>query len=261
MHIPLGYHERTTHSLARQTAETVWSFVPRSSGSTIILPDGRCDLIVSCRRSIDGVIRNIVPVLTGPATGPYPVVHGVQDMWLGIRLQPERARALWRDGLAGAKDRVLRGMAEVAPRFPAIEALPETLPDAGALQAILETWEQALSLDNVEGPTAQALSFIQMSGGQMPIDELAVRLGGSVRQFNRQFRAQIGLNPKIYSSIIRFHRALRLIRDHQLTTSNAAYEAGYSDQAHLIRSFQRFGGFSPSHIPDNLSLPGFSALS
>ena len=106
----------------------------------------------------------------------------------------------------------------------------------------------------------QALTFIRIAGGRTSIADLAVSVKLSERQLNRLFLAHVGLPPKTYASIIQFHRALRLLKDHGLKASEVAYEAGYSDQSHMIRRFQRFGGFSPVAIPRDISLPGFSAI-
>jgi len=46
-----------------------------------------------------------------------------------------------------------------------------------------------------------------------------------------------------------------LIVEERLSISDAAYEGGYADHAHLTRAFQRFGGFAPSAIPEDLVRP------
>jgi AraC-like DNA-binding protein len=64
------------------------------------------------------------------------------------------------------------------------------------------------------------------------------------------FRRELGLPPKTLARLVRFERAHRL-------TSRAATEgwaavaadAGYYDQAHLIRDFRAFSGSTPTRAP------------
>lgn len=76
------------------------------------------------------------------------------------------------------------------------------------------------------------------------IRELASDLHVSERQLERLFKQQIGVGPKQFSSLARFHNALR-----QLPFANSwaglAAEAGYADQAHFIRSFAAYAGTTP----------------
>ncbi|WP_299936736.1 AraC family transcriptional regulator [uncultured Pelagimonas sp.] len=255
MPVPQGYQE--TDPLPASGAETFWTYVASEVGQTLILPDGRCDVIYHGRLQGD-VIVDATPVLTGPATTSFPVTYQPGDVWVGVRLQPWMALSVWGAGLAGARDQVLRGP-DATAALPALtpQNQPETIAD---LQTALEALENKLERAGRGDLPENALSLIRFSGGQIAIHDLAAQLGLSERQLNRRFAAQVGLPPKLYASIIRFHRALRLIRDLGLSASEAAYEAGYSDQAHLIRSFRRFGGFSPAHIPTAMSLPGFSKL-
>ncbi|MGH1412811.1 MAG: helix-turn-helix domain-containing protein [Pelagimonas sp.] len=255
MPISPGYHE---HSPATSLGgETFWSFAASNAGQTVILPDGRCDIIFK------GIARGeeiteITPIVTGPATRAYTVQYQPCDVWVGLRLQPWMARSLWQSQIDIAQDHVSRGSG--AQRLvPQLDRLPET-SDAKSLRAILAGIENGLEHAGRGDLLDNALSLIRATAGQIAIHALADQLGMSERQLNRRFTGQVGLAPKLYASLIRFHRALRLIRDLGLGACEAAHDAGYADQAHLIRSFRRFGGFSPAKIPTQISLPGFSKL-
>jgi len=90
----------------------------------------------------------------------------------------------------------------------------------------------------------------------MEIEAMAQVADISDRHFRREFAKAVHVSPKTYCSVIRFHRALRLIMHSGLSLADTAFEAGYADHAHMARAFTKFGGFSPSNIPENLSLPG-----
>ena len=59
----------------------------------------------------------------------------------------------------------------------------------------------------------------------------------------------VGMGPQLYGAVLRFQRAVRLLH-RGLTLVHTAHEAGYADQAHMIRAFRRYGGFTPARMPD-----------
>lgn len=68
----------------------------------------------------------------------------------------------------------------------------------------------------------------------------------SYRQLQRDFLSVMGLTPKEYVGILRFDQAFKLLNEYNLT--EAALNAGYWDQAHMIRDFKKMSGFTPAHI-------------
>lgn len=68
------------------------------------------------------------------------------------------------------------------------------------------------------------------------------------RQYERIFQETVGMNPKEYSRIVRFQKALRLMQQGQYNYAGIAAECGYSDQSHFIRDFKGYSG----HTPDSL---------
>ncbi|OBQ60228.1 AraC family transcriptional regulator [Mesorhizobium erdmanii] len=67
------------------------------------------------------------------------------------------------------------------------------------------------------------------------------------RTLRRRFEESFGYGPKTLDRILRFHRFRRL-RQVSVDASTAvlAVEAGYADQAHLIRESRRLSGITPS---------------
>lgn len=101
----------------------------------------------------------------------------------------------------------------------------------------------------------RALDTIHFSGGRIRVDRLADTVGCSSRHLNRLFRANVGLGCKIYIQLAQFHRTLRLVGSEGISLTDAAFEGGYADHAHMTRAFRSFGGFAPTSIPENLTLP------
>jgi AraC-like DNA-binding protein len=85
--------------------------------------------------------------------------------------------------------------------------------------------------------------------GSVRILDLARHLGLGPRQFERQFKEDIGVQPKLYSRISRFQSALdaKLTSPHR-TWLEIALSFGYFDQMHMIRDFHGLAGDVPSRI-------------
>lgn len=97
--------------------------------------------------------------------------------------------------------------------------------------------------------------FLFQHGGTSRIGELANHAALGVRQYERRFRDEIGVAPKLFARITRFQMAL----DAKLTAPQRswlgiAHQFGYFDQMHMIRDFQSFSGGTPGstllHIGD-----------
>jgi AraC-like DNA-binding protein len=69
--------------------------------------------------------------------------------------------------------------------------------------------------------------------------------GFGVRQFERRFTAAIGMPPKTFLNLCRFHAAFECKeRDPAATWAAIAADFGYYDQAHFVRDTKRFAGES-----------------
>jgi AraC-like DNA-binding protein len=94
---------------------------------------------------------------------------------------------------------------------------------------------------------AWAWRRLEESGGRLQIGALAQELGCSRRHLVTQVREQLGLPPKTIARIVRFNRAVRLLRaDDGTRLAEIALDCGYYDQAHLNRDFRAFAGDAPS---------------
>jgi AraC-like DNA-binding protein len=94
---------------------------------------------------------------------------------------------------------------------------------------------------------SHAIHLIQSSHGTAKIKDLAGELHISIDPFEKRFRKITGSTPKQFAGIVR----LRNLIDHFPKNKNltdAAYSAGYFDQAHFIKDFRLFTGQAPQHF-------------
>lgn len=80
-------------------------------------------------------------------------------------------------------------------------------------------------------------------------DKLAEHIFLSNKQFTRVFVDNIGIMPKTFSAIVRYQKALKLMKDNsELPMAQVALYCEYSDQSHMIRDFRKFTSYTPRKI-------------
>jgi AraC-like DNA-binding protein len=141
----------------------------------------------------------------------------------------------------------------------ALFELPTTLARVRCVEAFLLTRLQAQSGDRL---VQQVVHGITGEAGARAVREMAREAGASERTLERRFRRSIGVPPKAFSRVVRLQDALRR-HDRQSSWAESAIDAGYYDQAHLIRDAQEIFGISPEAV--KAALPsevarGFQAL-
>jgi len=90
-----------------------------------------------------------------------------------------------------------------------------------------------------------ALQLIQQNPSQQ-IDDVCSTLNISGRHLRRKFNQKVGIGPKYYLRIRRFHRALQLSHHYnQISLQDLSFGCGYYDQSHFSTDFRQFAGKHP----------------
>ena len=97
------------------------------------------------------------------------------------------------------------------------------------------------------------------TSGRVPIGRLAGEVGWSHQQLIARFGRQVGLRPKTAARLVRLGGVWRrLDQQRPLDWGRVAAEAGYADQAHLVRDFHQFTGTTPTQFVARTLPPGGS---
>ena len=99
---------------------------------------------------------------------------------------------------------------------------------------------------------------MELDGFVARFNALASSLGVTSRHLERAFQQHVGLSPKVFCRLARFHHLRRLLAVARPPVwSHLACECGYYDQAHLIREVRHFTGRTPKNYRGDLEVGFF----
>lgn len=107
--------------------------------------------------------------------------------------------------------------------------------------------------DSVSDKMKEALMLINQNK-MIGIDELIKSLKISEATLFRLFKNNVGQNPKSYLKTLRFRNVLNDISLSKNSLTTVAYQNQFYDQAHFIKDFKMFSGFSPKKLAQKISV-------
>jgi AraC-like DNA-binding protein len=216
-----------------------------------VLPDGCVEIVVHLGdpfRIACGGRWEVQPrvLLAGPGTRPVRLLPGAHADVIGARIEAGGAARLAGGGLEALVDRIV-ALDDVAPSLA--RGLVEELSAPRPHERWTDVLERRLAaaLAPPSPAVARAVALLRSAHGRTSVDELASAVGLSPRQLERRFRVEVGVGPKMLARIARFQHAWRLT-ERAPTLASVAARAGYFDQAHMVRDFQRFAGAAPGRF-------------
>lgn len=227
------------------------------------LPDGCPELIFNFGEpfehvSSDGTVR-VQPAcfLVGQITAPFVVrPTGVVDL-LAVRFEAHGAAALHDD-----MSQLTNTWAEAARLQDAtLPALWRTMrvQDDGQRRVTLLTWlaRYGHAPSAADRVVREMVHVIRSDGAYgdpaRSVQAIAARHGVSLRTVQRRFLTQVGVPPKLFSRIVRFHRVCLAWRHEPDTLARVAADCGYCDESHLVRDFRAFVGEPPVSFLNSLA--------
>lgn len=237
--MPIPYREQPPPAALAPWVECLWSVdLPAGTPPYAVPPDGCLDIVYSS----DAGLRAIGAMTTErrydlPATARLCGVR-FRPAMAGAFLKTEPARLtdlevpvcdLWgapAHSLTGRLDHAV-SLADAVSALSAALRPPATAPD----------------------PVQRAIAAMAAAHGMVDVDGIAREANLSARQFRRRCLEASGLTPKHLCRVLRFRHARELaVRSPGLKWSLIAADAGYFDQAHLIRDFREFTGRTPAGV-------------
>jgi AraC-like DNA-binding protein len=233
------YRERAPHPFLRPWIECFWTHdEPAASTPKRVLPDGCADFLFDLavgRAWLIGAMSR--PFLFEP--------KGAVDI-VAVRFRPGAVHALVQSPIdAWTDDRLELGELGAWAR-----SLVEQTREPGSSEERVDRIEQVL-LRRLESTRMDAIDHVLHT---LAADPAGFRVGaaadgtGLSRQWiTRTIRARAGLGPKELARILRLRSSLVGLR-RGLSIADAAFTAGFADQAHLARETRRITGTTPRRI-------------
>lgn len=215
-----------------------WLSLDNNDETYSIAPDGALDVVV-----VVGAATFRVDAF-GTTTQRSELQLDVGSSYLGVRFRPGQHRHF-----LDAKTSELTNAVHSAERFflSDMSGVAESIAtdslfahvDAVFLQHLKRQPPRHSRIDEV-------IRYVEATQGPLRVSELASMYCKSRRQCERAFLDVVGVSPKLFTEIIRFRRASRLLADSKLSIAQIAAILGYTDQSHLTHEFVRFFGQPPS---------------
>jgi AraC-like DNA-binding protein len=94
-----------------------------------------------------------------------------------------------------------------------------------------------------------AARYLFQCHGAVKIPSLGRQGALSLRQFERLFRAEVGMAPKAFARIARFQAAMDAkLASPTRTWLDIAHSFGYFDQMHMVHDFEQLGRNTPTQV-------------
>lgn len=127
-------------------------------------------------------------------------------------------------------------------------------PDTSAAAVVLQ---RAIAERIAHGAAPDARTQLTLACAELlrsaNIKTVARKLSVSERHLRRVFRETLGVSPKSYARLERFHAALAAAQETKHATwADIAADSGYYDQAHMIAEFRGITGVTPRALLQEL---------
>jgi len=224
--------------------------------SRIIVPDGRAKILIPYKNSLSVVIDNVPTYteehqifLTGIQTSPRTICSPITNTGtIGIELTPKGLYHFFNLSLHEITDRIY-SFEHLFGQWGAV--LQNKLEDIDNPAAKITFLQKVLTdlLDRNSKNYAlldHTIDLITQSHGMIRIRDLTAQTGYSKRYLDMLFKERVGLSPKSLASIFRFQFFYQSwTQEDAATFSKDSLYSCYYDQAHFIKEFKRFTGYTP----------------
>ncbi len=186
----------------------------------------------------------------GPMTHVGPALPAQCPLMVGAYLKPGRVAA-FTGALAAAftdnavaLDDLWRSSSTVAARLAEVDERERIHRFECELFRRAQPSRRPVSID-VTGLTAS----IAERHGHVSVESLSDDAGVSRQHLTRVFRDVVGLTPKLYCRLVRFHTGLKYAgRGSAIDWADVAQRLGYADQSHMIAEFRQFSSLTPGQL-------------
>ncbi len=249
----MEYAEHRPPAALRPHLECLWSVTGLGVREPQrVVPDGCPELIVHLgdvfeRRVGARWVRQPRLFLAGTLTRPWLLRPGRRVITLGARFRPGAVTSLFPRSMAGMADReiAIEDLAGVEEKRQLQNALRRARSGAARIAALGSWLVARIGPERPEG-ARPAVALVLRTRGAERIAGTAKTLGWTPRRLERAFLHDLGIRPKLFARIVRLNAVLASLDERERGSAiDLALDAGYFDQAHLLRDFRTLAGRKP----------------
>lgn len=236
------YREFAPRQALAPYVHCIWTFAgPADDTPQPIAPDGRPELIVHAgapylERSASGDAAQPRVLFAGQISEPLTLVAAGDVNVIGVRFHPYAARAF----LGVDADVATNQRLDLRPLHSEAQTLDHNVAglDADAGLRLVQNYVETRMVGAEIDADVKVAVEMMFAGGEA---ERPAHI--AERQWQRRFKAEIGVSPRQLQTVLRFRRVFDAI-EHPETSGwiEAALKAGYFDQPQMARDFRRFLG-------------------
>lgn len=245
------------HPLLKKCIQCIWIIKHESMPLHLkMLPDGHCDIMINLGEPY-GIAYNREAyqwvsgsMLFGQRSKSLHLNQKGQVNMIGIRLNPGKEYAL----TGRSADTFVNG------HLPLTELFGETmineeekLRSAEDNRELLVSHTEDLLLKIIKHPEQLVNEKMELAMDRIfqhqvkNAYDLMNELNLTYKQGERLFKKHLGLTPKMYLRVVRFHRAFRMLRGKKTVDwTMILRDLNYYDQSHFIKDYHYFTGNAPS---------------
>lgn len=239
--MPTAYRERAPAAALARWVECSWTIAtPITISGYPVRPDGCLDILFSREQG-----ARVVGTMTTEQRFDFPAGARMA----GVRFRPGMAARFLKVAPEELTDDSV-SIEEIWGR--AGRDLATRLNEARSADDWIQLMTARLPIvSEPPNPVQRAIEAMTAAHGCVDLDLVARQANLSPRQFRRRCLEESGLTPKHLCRVLRFRRACGMAGRGEPEWSTVAAEAGYFDQAHLIRDFREFTGQTPMSVFSN----------
>jgi AraC-like DNA-binding protein len=191
-------------------------------------------------------------VWIGGAQTSFP---GYMHLWPGVEsfaifFQPAGWSVLFGVPMGAITNRIYDATSVMGP---VISALWNRLGEASLFEERVAIAESFLLSCTLRRPTEDrimaAITYLFRQHGIVRIPTVSQRESLGLRQFQRLFRRETGMSPKVFARVARFQSALDAkLAAPRRSWLDIAHSFGYHDQMHMVHDFESLGRESPTQL-------------
>lgn len=224
-----------------------------ASQPVLVLPSGG----VSLNFDIGGPARFATPSIgnvtlprgfvAGQTTGPYSYHSSPETVAFRVIFHPTAFSRLTGIEVADVTNGFI-ALSHLGPEWVKLDQLiHDQQTDEARVEIITHFFTEKIPYSHDPKPLAEQTLDWVANCYSFSMQELEAELTYADRHIRRVFKQVVGVAPKPYHQIIRFHRTARLLKESPtVSVQDIVAICNYSDSAHLSRQFQAYSGLTLS---------------